>query len=115
MDKQLLKAYIRTIVEEEVQRILPNILGEAVSEIKRMQPLKESATSTNNSSKSKPVLDRARLAEMMGITYDGNTLTATTNSMPVPLPANVPPDVDPNVIKAVTKDYSALMKKMGIT
>ena len=113
MDKQLLKAYIRTIVEEEVQRILPNILGEAVSEIKRMQPLKESATSTNNSSKSKPVLDRARLAEMMGITYDGETLRTTTNNMP--LPENIPRDVDPEVVKAVTKDYSALMKKMGIT
>jgi hypothetical protein len=41
MDKQLLKAYIRTIVEEEVSRILPQMLSEAVSEIKQ---LKENVT-----------------------------------------------------------------------
>ena len=37
MDKQLLKAYIRTIVEEEVSRILPQMLSEAVSEIKQLK------------------------------------------------------------------------------
>jgi hypothetical protein len=36
MDRQLLKAYIRTIVEEEVQRILPEMLSEAVSQVKRL-------------------------------------------------------------------------------
>jgi len=105
MDKQLLKAYIRTIVEEEVQRVLPKLLNEAVAEIKQL-----SETKTNQPARSK--IDRSRLAEMMGITYDGETLHATTNK--APLPENVPRDVDPDVVKAVTKDYSALMKKMGL-
>ena len=108
MDKQLLKAYIRTIVEEEVQRILPQMLSEAVSEIKQIKQLQETSSSPK-----KPQLDRNRLAQMMGMSYDGQTLSATTNSMP--LPENAPRDVDPAVINAVTKDYSALMKKMGLS
>lgn len=114
MDKQLLKAYIRTIVEEEVNRILPTILGEAVSQIKKNQTIKENTEPSTVASKNK-TFDRARLAELMGISYDGNTLSANTTNMAVPLPSNVPPDVDPKVIQAVTRDYSALMKKMGIS
>ena len=108
MDKQLLKAYIRTIVEDEVKRVLPNMLAEAVQEVKQ---LTENVPTKQKTEKS-PV-DKKRLAELMGITYDGNTLTATTNN--IPLPNNAPRDVDPEVINAVTKDYSALMKKMGLT
>jgi hypothetical protein len=51
----------------------------------------------------------------MGLTYDGETLRATTNNMAVPLPENAPRDVDPEVVKAVTKDYSQLMKKLKLT
>lgn len=108
MDKQLLKAYIRTIVEEEVKRILPEMLSEAVAEIKQ---LSESKTTPQPK---KSTIDKARLAELMGITYDGETLRATTNNMAVPLPENAPRDVDPEVVKAVTKDYSALMKKLKL-
>jgi hypothetical protein len=108
MDKQLLKAYIRTIVEEEVERVLPKILGEAVTQIKQLSETKNIQPQTKKSS-----IDRSRLAEMMGITYDGETLRATTGNMP--LPENTPRDVDPDVVKAVTKDYSALMKKMGLS
>lgn len=110
MDKQLLKAYIRTIVEEEVKRLLPEMLSEAVSEIKQLSETKTSAPQPK-----KPAIDRGRLAELMGISYDGQTLRATTGNMTVPLPENAPRDVDPEVIKAVTKDYSALMKKMGLS
>lgn len=109
MDKQLLKAYIRTIVEEEVQRILPKMMSEAVSEIKQMKQIQETTTTTSK----KPAVDRSKLAEMMGLQYDGQTLMATTNNMP--LPENVPRDVDPEVVKAVTKDYSAVMKKLGLS
>lgn len=110
MDKQLLKAYIKTIVEDEVKKILPELLAEAVSEIKQI-----SETKTTSTVQKKPLVDRGKLAEMMGISYDGNTLRATTNNMAVPLPENAPRDVDPEIVKAVTKDYSALMKKMGLS
>lgn len=110
MDKQLLKAYIRTIVEEEVKRLLPEMLAEAVSEIKQL-----SENKTNSNSSKKPSIDRGKLAQMMGISYDGETLRASTSNMTIPLPENAPRDADPEVIKAVTKDYSALMKKMGLS
>lgn len=110
MDKQLLKAYIRTIVEEEVKRLLPEMLAEAVSEIKQL-----SENRNNSQSSKKPSIDRGRLAELMGISYDGETVRASTVNMGVPLPENAPRDADPEVVKAVTKDYSALMKKMGLT
>lgn len=107
MDKQLLKAYIRTIVEEEVERILPKMLSEAVNEVKKL------SENTNVASKSqtKPSLDKRRFASMLG--YDGETLNATTRA--VPLPSNAPTDVDEKVVEAVTKDYSAMMKKLGLS
>jgi hypothetical protein len=111
MDKQLLKAYIRTIVEEEVERILPKMLAEAVNEVKQLTEIKTSVAAPIK----KPSLDRKRFAELMDISYDGNTLRAATNNMTVPLPENTPHDADPEVIKAVTKDYSAIMKKLGLS
>lgn len=111
MDKQLLKAYIKTIVEDEVKKILPEMLAEAVTEIKQLKESKQTVVTKQ----SKPSIDRNRLAELMGISYDGETLMANTKSMVVPLPENAPKDVDPEIVKAVTKDYSAMMKKMGLT
>ena len=108
MDRQLLKAYIRTIVEEEVTRILPQMLSEAVSQVKQ---LKESAPSTKNA----PKFDRNRLSELMGVSYDGHTIQATTNNLPSRLPDNAPADADPEVVKAITRDYSAMMKAMKLT
>jgi hypothetical protein len=109
MDRQLLKAYIRTIVEEEVSRILPQMLSEAVSEIKQ---LKENVTEPTRTA---PKLDRSKLAELMGVTYDGSTLRATTNNLPSRLPDNIPANADPEVVKAITRDYSAMMKAMKLT
>lgn len=108
MDKQLLKAYIRTIVEEEVKRILPDLLSEAVSQVKQ---LKESTTPDSRGKK--PPIDRAKLAQLMGITRDGDTLIASTSNLG--LPEGAPPNPDPEVVKAITKDYSAMMKAMGLT
>lgn len=114
MDKTLLKAYIRTIVEEEVNRILPDILGEAVAQIKGTQQVNETVATP-----SKPKLDRSRLAAMMGLERQGDTITATTKNMV--LPENIPQGVNLNdpsvkpVVEAITKDYSALMKKMGLS
>lgn len=113
MDKTLLKAYIRTIVEEEVNRILPNLLGEAVAQIKGTQQVNESIVTQN-----KPKLDRSKLAVMMGLERHGDTISATTKNMV--LPENIPQGVDLNnpsvqpAVEAITRDYSALMKKMGL-
>jgi hypothetical protein len=107
MDKQLLKAYIRTIVEEEVERILPKMLSEAVNEVKKLSE----NTTAQTRPQTKPSLDKRRFASMLG--YDGETINATTRA--VPLPANAPTDVDDKVIEAVTKDYSSMMKKLGLT
>lgn len=110
MDKQLLKAYIRTIVEEEVKRILPELLSEAVAEVKQL-----SEQSARPAVQPKQKIDRSKLAAMMGIDYDGQTLRATsTDRITSRLPEEVPPNADPEVVKAINRDYSQLMKKMGI-
>jgi hypothetical protein len=101
MDKQLLKAYIKTIVEDEVKKILPEMLGEAIAEIKGMQSIQE-----NTSTSKKPKFDRGRLSELMGIGFDEPAQNR--------LPENAPKNADPEVVAAINKDYSAMMKKMGI-
>lgn len=106
MDKQLLKAYIRTIVEEEVSRILPQMLSEAVAQVKQ---LKENTAATPQ----KSGIDRKRFAELMEVSQDRDTIRATTDMMR--LPEGTPRDADPEVVKAITKDYSAIMKAMKIT
>lgn len=124
MDKTLLKAYIRTIVEEEVKKLLPDLLGEAVAEIKHATKLNESVST---SVAKKPQVDKKRLAELMGIDYDRNegTIRATTRNMvpstvtakdvagnTIEIPAS---DVPKEVINAINKDYSNLMKAMKLT
>lgn len=130
MDRQLLKAYLKVMVEEEVKRLLPELLAEAIAEIKQATPLVEQ-------SHPKPKVDRARLAELMGIDYDrdSGTLRAGASAMsnsafssfgtdtPTMLttkdeagntrhiPAN---QVDPTVVNALTKDYSELMKRLKL-
>lgn len=113
MDKTLLKAYIRTIVEEEVKRILPELLGEAVAQVKSIQQVNETA-----SAPTRPKMDRSKLAAMMGLERIGDTISATTKNMV--MPENIPQGVDLNnpsvkpAVEAITRDYSALMKKMGL-
>jgi hypothetical protein len=113
MDKQLLKAYVRTLVEDEIRRVLPEILGEAISELKQ---LKENTTVAHAPAQpQKPKVDRAKLAQMMGLDYDGTTLMATsTDAIKTRLPENAPIDVDKKVLDAITKNYSQEMKKWGI-
>jgi hypothetical protein len=110
MDKQLLKAYIRTIVEEEVKRILPELLTEAVRQVKSL------TENSNTPVRASPNIDRKRLAQLMNLDYDGDTLRATTSNVPSPnAGASIPPSTPPEVVNALTRDYSALMKKMGLT
>jgi hypothetical protein len=112
MDKTLFKAYVRELVketvEDELRKILPKVLGEAVQEIKSLQESTPTVTQ-------KPKLDRSKLAEMMGLERHGDTIIATTKNMgPVMTP---PPGMSANdpTVQAINKDYSALMKKMGLS
>ena len=98
------------MVEDEVKRILPEMLAEAVAEVKQLSETKQPAP---QSKKSK--IDRGRLAELMGVSYDGETLRATTNNMAASLPESTLRDVDPEVVKAVTRDYSEVMKALKLT
>ena len=107
MDKTLFKAYVRTIVEEEVKKILPNLLAEAVSEIKQL-----SESTSPSQTQQKPQLDRSRLAELMGIDYDGETLHARGPSSTTFVNPNAAP---PEITEKINRDYSQLMKKMGLS
>lgn len=112
MDKALFRAYVRELVkemvEEEVGKVLPKLLGEAVAEIKTLQ---ESRTVTPQP---KQKLDRSKLAQMMGLERLGeDTIVASTKNMITNLPPNVTPD-NP-AVQAINKDYSAVMKAMGLS
>jgi hypothetical protein len=112
MDKTLFKAYVRELVketvEDEVRKILPKVLGEAVQEVKSLQ---ESVTS----SVQKPKLDRSKLAELMGLERHGDTIVASTKNMGQVM--TPPPGLssDDPTVQAINKDYSQLMKKMGLS
>lgn len=106
MDKQLLKAYIKTIVEDEVKKILPEMLSEAISEIKEMQGINESVPNP------KKTFDKGKLSKMMGI---GVGEKSANSQKPYLLPEGAPPNVDPEVAAALSKDYSQIMKALKIT
>jgi len=111
MDKKLFKAYIRTIVEEEVERILPKLLSEAVSQVK--------AVNENNSTptpvQEKPTLDRSRLAAMMGLEYDGDTIRAMGGSVIGGTNFVDPNAAPPEITNKINRDYSEHMKKLNLT
>ena len=120
MDKALFRAYVKELVKEQiddtvektVRKLLPELLGEAIAEIKGSSTLTESAPTTN-----KAPVNRQRLAELMGLDRIGDTISANTGTMQTHLPPHVNPE-DPKfkpAVEAITRDYSSLMKKMGIT
>jgi hypothetical protein len=114
MDKQLLKAYIRTIVEEEVEKAVLKTLSEAIAEIRATSPTKKPTITEQ----AKPTIDRGRLAALLGLDYDrtSGTLTATSTGLPNNnLPVNASTSVPQEVQTALTRDYSALMKAMNLT
>lgn len=105
MDKSLLKAYIRVLVEEEVKRVLPPMLEEIISENKT---LRENTSSTEKKSK----FSRTQLAEMLGLERLGeDTIVAKTNKI-----MEAPPGIaeDNPALKAINRNYSDVMKKMGM-
>lgn len=121
MDKALFRAYVKELVKEQIEesvekvvkKILPEILGEAVAEIKGYQRV------TENSTPAKPKYSRSQLVQMMGLEKLGDTISSNTNRMP--LPENIPDNLDLNspqvkpAVEAITRDYSALMKQMGLS
>jgi hypothetical protein len=116
MDKALFRAYVKELVketvEDEVKKILPNILGEAIAEIKNLQENTQPSTQPTGKAK----LSRAQLAEMMGLERIGDTLVASTKNMGavMPTPPNGIPSDNP-AYQAINKDYSAMMKKLGMS
>lgn len=118
MDKALFRAYVKELVKEQIEesvekavkKILPDVLGEAIAEIKGMKP---SSVNESTTVSSKPKLDRSKLASMMGLERHGDTIVATTQNMIVAPPPGLTED-NPTV-QAINKDYSQLMKKMGIS
>lgn len=117
MDKALFRAYVKELVKEQIEesvakavkKILPEILGEAIAEIKGIKP-----SSVNESTApARPKLDSTKWASMMGLERHGDTITASTSKMMVTPPPGLTED-NPTV-QAINKDYSQLMKKMGIS
>jgi hypothetical protein len=113
MDKALFRAYVKELVKEQIQdsvekevkKILPKLLEEAVAEIKNSDSSKMQHTPSKFS--------KSQLAEMLGLERHGNTIMATTDKMITNLPRGVTEDSP--VVQAINKDYSELMKKMGIS
>lgn len=114
MDKALFRAYVKELVketvEEEVSKLLPKLLGEAISEIKSLQE----NTATQAAPKAK--ISRSQLAQMMGLERIGDTIVATTSNVGPVMPT--PPQgisTDNPAFQAINKDYSGVMKKLGLS
>ncbi len=113
MDKTLFKAYVRELVketvEDEVRKILPKVLDEAVREVRTLQE------STSTTRPARPPLDRSRLAELMGMERIGDTLVASTKNMGQIMTPPPGLSADDPTVQAINKDYSQIMKKMGLS
>lgn len=120
MDKALFRAYVKELVKEQIEesvekavkKILPEVLGEAIAEIKSIQTpqVNESVSSA------KPKISRSQLAQMMGLERHGDSIVATSKNVG-PVMQNLPQGIseDNPTVQAINKDYSALMKKMGLS
>lgn len=118
MDKTMFKAYVRELVREEVEeavaRILPKLLGEAVAQIKSSSPVSETTVPRTT----RPTLDRAKMAELMGLEYpvagaDSPRGGEMRSTKIVPVPDEV--EQSNPAVAAINRDYSKMMKAMGIT
>jgi hypothetical protein len=113
MDKTLFKAYVRELVketvEDEVRKVLPKVLAEAVREVKTLQE------STPTTRPQRPPLDRSKLAELMGMERIGDTLVTSTKNMGQVMAPPPGLSADDPTVQAINKDYSQLMKKMGLS
>lgn len=115
MDKALFKAYVRELVKEEVEeavaKLLPKLLGEAVAEVR-------SSVSENAYTPVAPAarnrLDRSKMAELMGLEplAAGRSTAAGGSTKIMPVPDSV--EQSNPAVAAINRDYSAVMKAMGI-
>lgn len=104
MDKKLLKAYIRTIVEEEIERLFPKMLKEHLAAAPKAELVSETTAPT------KPQFNRAELASLLGITREGDTIRATTKNLG-PVATNIAPaGVPADLAAALNKDYSKMLR-----
>jgi hypothetical protein len=104
MDKKLLKAYIRTIVEEEIERLFPKMLKEHLGTVPKAELVSETTTT------SKPAFNRTELASLLGITREGDTVRATTRNLG-PVASNIAPaGVSVDLAAALNKDYSKMLR-----
>tara|TARA_R110000868_G_scaffold157028_1_gene384103 strand:- start:901 stop:1230 length:330 start_codon:yes stop_codon:yes gene_type:complete len=109
MDKTMFKGYVRELVREAVNEELKRQLPIVLSEVMGNVPLQEN---TMSSAKKKPAFNREEMMAKLGLEKLGDTLVGSTNRMVTELPPNIAPD-NP-VVQAINKDYSKLMKAMGI-
>lgn len=117
MDKALFRAYVKELVKEQIEesvekavkKILPELLAEAVAEVKNLSPITEHGVTQQPKSK----LSRTQLAEMLGLERHGDTVIATTDKIMKRPPQGI--SEDNPAFQAINRDYSEIMKKMGLS
>jgi hypothetical protein len=106
MDKKLLKAYIRTIVEEEIERLFPKMLKEHLGTVSKAELVSETTTTAP----SKPAFSKSELASLLGITREGDTIRATTRNLGPGASNIAPAGVPADLAAALNKDYSKMLR-----
>jgi hypothetical protein len=107
-NKKLFEMYVKELVKNVIREELKTMLPEMIGEYNSNRPLTESTD------QKKTALDRAGIVNIMKqhFTQDGDTIRETRHS---PMESMVPPNanVPDFVAKALTRDYSELMKTMA--
>lgn len=112
MDRKLFKAYIKTIVEEEVERILPKLIKEQLE--KELTAASGNMVTESKTATPSKKFSRGELAGMLGLSREGDTIRASTSGMMTsPTANNRPQNVPDYVVNAIERDYSQLMKAMN--
>ena len=124
MDAQKLRKIIAPIVEAEVRRVLPRLIKESLggmmlkNMIPQRQTLRESVETEEEVTPRRVPRTRNQLAEMLG--YDPQSMGLRVAGVPSAKIPSTGPDgerfdtnrVSPTLKKALTRDYSALMKAL---
>jgi hypothetical protein len=124
MDKQKisqLTALIRQVVNEELEAIIPEIVGEIKKAVDaRVQLMTEELR--KSTVPPKPPLSRKRISEIIGAEFDGETIRASTQTMKsraltrenpeeaAPLSTGNPSE---DVVRAITRNYSDVMARLN--
>jgi len=112
-----LKVVIQRIVLEELEAILPDILSEiniAVNEQVSHIVTETLKYSTPPEPAPRTGVSRAKIQEMIGAQFKGDTLLATTaNLRTSSIDSAGATSEGADLTKALTRDYSGLMKKLN--